>query len=66
MTRTLETIRQNADLFEATCRTTKTILVESKTDEGEWIATGFANEAAAREYERKWTRQGVEHRRAGA
>jgi hypothetical protein len=56
---TADTIRQRHDLIDAINANSETITVWSQADDGEWYARGFANEAAAAEYERKCRKAGV-------
>ncbi len=50
-------------ILEALSATTKQIIVEWRTEEGEWLSRPHQNEAAAAEFEMKLNRNGVQHRR---
>jgi hypothetical protein len=52
------------DLQEIINRTSKTFEVLSQTEDGEWVSRLFANEAAAREYEKKMAKQDVPTKRS--
>lgn len=50
-------------ILEALSATTKQIIVEWQTEEGEWLSRPHQNEAAAVEFETKLDRSNVQHRR---
>ena len=64
-TQTIETIRQRLDLDDAITAATKVIEVFSQDDDGEWHLHGFANEAAAAEFEAKGRKRGFATKREG-
>ncbi len=63
MTQTVVTISERMDLIEAIARVTTTIVVQSLSDDGEWIDRLFSNENAAQDYERKMAKRDVKTRR---